>query len=226
VFVHVPTHSLLHLFTITHTHCSPTKSCHPHAPKQKQKHIHTHTYIHTQDLDDFAFLLATPLSVYKPRAKRPVCRLRGDVLCELSSNTWNEDKPTKVVAAKTVSTYPIIDREARIRAGEPNCDAFRFHLFRNGALFAVADGAGWGERSSEAAELTVSTVIQYIEVGGMREREKERERERTHESIEAGNRERESKESREREREQREHREHREQREDHQYHTYHTYHIH
>lgn len=66
---------------------------------------------------------------------------------------------SNVIAAKSVSNYPIIDG---IRQGDPIADRFQVVYFPNLCIFALADGCGWGSAAQDAASRAVSSFTQYM----------------------------------------------------------------
>lgn len=64
------------------------------------------------------------------------------------------------VAGRTVSTYPM---SKGARMGQPIADHFRVDVAERGAaIVCVADGCGWGRRSSAASDLACSTFVQAL----------------------------------------------------------------
>jgi serine/threonine protein phosphatase PrpC len=65
------------------------------------------------------------------------------------------------VAGRTVSTYPTTGAGARM--GQPIADHFRVDAAVDGAYIAcVADGCGWGRKSSAASDLACSSFVQAV----------------------------------------------------------------
>ncbi|KAL7714409.1 PPM-type phosphatase domain-containing protein [Entamoeba marina] len=64
-------------------------------------------------------------------------------------------------ALSSFSTYPIIDG---VKQGEPNCDHVGCLRFTNSSVAVIADGCGWGSKSSLAAHISVESSLDYIQM--------------------------------------------------------------
>lgn len=63
---------------------------------------------------------------------------------------------------QSVSTYPRVLVMPGTRLGDPVCDCFALRLYRNGAIFCVCDGCGWGRAAVDAARSVRAVFMQSL----------------------------------------------------------------
>lgn len=66
-----------------------------------------------------------------------------------------------VVAARTCSTYPLVEDRSR-RQGDPVCDRYRVEVARGRCVFALADGCNWGARAVAAARDAADAFVAHL----------------------------------------------------------------
>jgi len=80
------------------------------------------------------------------------------------SGPYNKQTPPSTFCQAfgvTISTYPMYSGRSS-REGDPICDSYRLQTHRNGGIFCVADGCGWGERPKEASNRVKDTFVLYF----------------------------------------------------------------
>lgn len=126
-------------------------------------------------MEDLFFLTEVNPSVFSPLTQSRgddvtesfhyvvIPELQGEALYTLSSSEGVGDPNNAEVAGLSISSYPMMNKEHGVRAGDPICDHYEAIVYEKRHIFGVADGCNWGNAPRQAAQRCSREAVKFLD---------------------------------------------------------------